>query len=64
MNYYCPYESKLRGGIRKKDLDKLGIFLVGLGVFGQTVLEWLRFFRFKPGRERDPDFDWDEMISI
>ena len=47
-----------------KNLDKLGIFLVGLGVFGQTVLEWLRFFRFKPRRERCRDFDWDEMISI
>ena len=47
-----------------KNLDKLGIFLVGLGVFGQMVLEWLRFFRFKPGRERYGDFDCDEMISI
>ena len=47
-----------------KNLDKLGIFLVGLGVFGQTVLEWLRFFRFKPRKERCPDFDGDEMISI
>ena len=47
-----------------KDLDKLGIFPVGLGVFGQTVLEWLRFFRFKPRRERYPDFDWDEIINI
>ena len=46
-----------------KNLDKLGIFLVGLGIFCQTVLEWLRFFRFKPGRERCRDFDWDEMIS-
>ncbi len=47
-----------------KNLDKLGIFLVGLGVFAQTVLEWLRFFRFKPRKERCRDFDWDEIISI
>ena len=47
-----------------KNLDKIGIFLVGLGVFEQTVLEWLRFFCFKPRRERCRDFDWDEMISI
>lgn len=47
-----------------KELDKIGIFLVGLGVFGQTVLEWLRFFRFKPRKERCPDFDWDEIINI
>ena len=47
-----------------KNLDKLGIFLVGLGVFGQTVLEWLRFFRFKPRKKHYPDFDWDEMLFI
>ena len=47
-----------------KNLDKLGIFLVGLGIFCQTVLEWLRFFRFKPRKERNPDFDCDEMSSI
>ena len=40
-----------------KDLDKLGIFPVGLGVFWQTVLEWLRLFRFKPRRERHRDLD-------
>ena len=43
---------------------KLGIFLVGLGIFCQTVLEWLRFFRFKPRKKRYPDFDWDEIINI
>ena len=45
-----------------KDLGKIGIFLAGLGIFGRAILEWLRFFRVKPGRERCPDFDWDEMI--
>ena len=47
-----------------KNLDKLGIFLVGLGVFGQMVLYWLRFFRFKPRRARYEHFAWDEIISI
>ncbi len=47
-----------------KDLDKIGIFLAGLGIFGRAILEWLRFFRGKPGRERYPDFDWEkELLS-
>ena len=50
--------------LSERNVASLGIFLVGLGVFGQTVLEWLRFFRFKPGKERCPDVDWDEIISI
>lgn len=47
-----------------KDLDKIGVFLAGLGIFGQAVLEWLRFIHIKPRRERSWDFDWEkELLS-
>ena len=47
-----------------KDLDKIGIFLAGLGIFGRMILEWLRFFRVKPGKSHSWDFDWGkELLS-
>ena len=48
-----------------KKFDKVGIFLIGLGVFGRTLLEWLRFFGVNPRmtQYRDWDFDWDKDVA-
>ena len=51
-----------------KDLDKIGIFLAGLGIFSRAILEWLQFFGVNPRRARnrdwDSDFDWEkELLS-
>ena len=49
-----------------KDLDKIGIFLAGLGIFSRAILEWLRFWGVNLRRARygDRDFDWDkELLS-
>ena len=45
-----------------KNLDKIGVFLAGLGIFSRAILEWLRFFGVKPEKTQHWDFDWDEMI--
>lgn len=47
-----------------KGLDKIGIFLAGLGIFGRALLAWLRFFGMKPGKSHSWDFDWEkELLS-
>ena len=45
-----------------KDLDRLGVFLAGLGIFGHALLAWLKYFGVAPRRSRR-DIDWDELLS-
>lgn len=46
-------------------IEKIGVFMIGLGLCGLTVLETVKYVHHRQYLKHnviDPDFDWDDEI--